>query len=199
MEVCDPADLGEVERILRRAPRPLAETEPGGRSRNEPDLDGKFTTALGDGLALLYLKLSPNGSADQSGAWVRAMQASLDDLAGEVVVRATKAALRRPMRFHNEVDGVIRDEAAKIMASRVMAATRIAKLRDSLAALPAPDGGDDDTGPVALSLATIAAMPDALCRIGIARKWLTAEQVNEARGMVADGDRSAYVPDEKAA
>ena len=196
---CDATDLAEVERILRRSPRPLSETEPDGRSRSEPDLAGKFTTALGDGLALLYLKLSPNGSADQSGAWVRAMQASLDDLAGEVAVRATKAALRRPMRFHNEVDGVIREEAAKIMASRVMAATRIAKLRDSLAALPAPAGEDDQTGPVALSLATIAAIPDALCRIGVAHGWLTPEQISEARGTVVDGDRSAYVPDEKAA
>lgn len=118
---CLPANLdqelaGQALERLQSAMISLGEVEPGGVVRDVTDpcgfrFHGEKTTELVNALRPIGILISPGMSPDQAGAWLAAMVAALSDLPPPVAVKAAKDALLVPMRFANEVHGVIRERA----------------------------------------------------------------------------------------
>lgn len=196
MAVADGVDLVALEARYREPARPLSETEPDGMSAREPGKRGRYSRALGDALGMICTKSNPTMSADQSDAWVKAMLLALDNVPGKVAVAAAAAVLRRSVKFLGDVDGMIRDEAATVLARRTMVAARIRELREAME-WRAPAQVKDRT--------SIDATPNQLRRwprewidMGIGQGWLDPAAVAAAREGLADDERSAYVPEEKA-
>lgn len=197
MAVADGVNLVALEARYREPARPLSDTEPSGMSVREPGKRGRFSRALGDALGMICTKNNPTMSAEQSDAWVKVMLLSLDNLPGRVAVEAAEAALRRPIKFMGDVDPAIREEAAAILARRAMVAHRIRELREALT-WRAPEQVEDRS-PIDAAPEQLRRWPREWIDMGLRQGWLDPVAVRAARDDMADGERSAYVPNEKAA
>lgn len=146
MSLADGLDMERLIAGYERGLQPLSETEPDGKSPFDPDIDGKLCLALGDALAMICTKIAPTISVEQSKGWITVMQLALSDLPGRVAIEAAQAALHVPMRFLNEVEGVMREKAEAITSRRRGALWRLRQLRDAMEAArsPAPALGADE-------------------------------------------------------
>lgn len=138
MQLADGLDMDEVIAGYLRGLRPLTEAEPGGRSARDPDKAGWFSAGLGNDLALLAIKIAPTMSEAQNTAWISVMVTALSDLPGRVAREATQAALHVPMKFLNEVEGVIREKADAIVSRHNGAVWRLRQLRAAIEAKGRP-------------------------------------------------------------
>lgn len=173
-------------------------------------------------LKRLAAKISPTMGPEQAKAWMGAVTEALTDLPALVVLTAAKRALHRPMAFISEVEGVVREIAAQVLAEHQAAARRLRDLiqsveRANAAALAAPEAFKRQ-----YSAEQVARMSPHLRSIGIKCGALTVAQVAEAVGLDAEGvdqgepgsigavvaqavasvagdERSSYVPQEEAA
>ncbi len=138
MQLAEGLDMDEVIAGYLRGLRPLTEAEPGGKSARDPDKAGWFSAGLGNDLALLAIKIAPTMSEAQNTAWISVMVTALSDLPGRVAREATQAALHEPMKFLNEVEGVIRDKADAIVSRHNGAVWRLRQLRAAIEARGRP-------------------------------------------------------------
>lgn len=132
MRLADGLDMDVVIAGYIRGLRPLCEVEPGGKSPHDANRQGLLWAALGDALALLCTKIAPTMSVEQSKAWIEVMQRALSDLSGRVAIEAAQSALHVPMRFLNEVEGVIREKAEAIVSRHNGALWRLRQLRAAI-------------------------------------------------------------------
>lgn len=187
MERADGVNVAAVIAGYERGLIPLAEAEPNGKSRRDAKLAGALTTLLGDDLAFLATKIMPTLSTDQSDAWVKVMCVALSDLPGRVAREAATAARHRPMKFLNEVETVIRDEAAAITVRHSVALRRLRQLADAIAwaAKPSTMLPDDDvsTGPIPpqriRALSRLGGWPE-FKKMGLATGSFTQEEIDAA-------------------
>ncbi|MGL5735471.1 MAG: hypothetical protein ACRCYS_11445 [Beijerinckiaceae bacterium] len=116
------------------------------------DGKGKLSMAVEDGLALIATKLNPTMSTEQADGWTKTLRAALSDLPGRIVRDATTMALRKPIRFFPEVDGVIRECADELMVKHRNALFRLKRLLKEIEdakkpKLAAPEGYEDGKAP----------------------------------------------------
>lgn len=139
--------MDEVIAGYLRGLRALTEAEPGGKSARDPDKAGWFSAGLGNDLALLAIKIAPTMSEAQNTAWISVMVTALSDLPGRVAREATQAALHEPMKFLNEVEGVIREKADAIVSRHNGAVWRLRQLRAAIDAQGNLQGNLAGSGP----------------------------------------------------
>jgi hypothetical protein len=185
MAQADGVDIGRVIAAYERGLVPLAEAEPKGKSRRNPEAAGALTTLLGDDLAMIATKIAPTLSPEQSDAWIKVMCIALADLPGRVTREAATSALHRPMKFLNEVETVIRDEAAAITIRHSVALRRLRQLADAIAwaAKPSTMLPDDDVSSEPISPANIRALSrldgwPEFKKMGLATGSFTQEQID---------------------
>ncbi|WP_088367531.1 hypothetical protein [Sphingomonas dokdonensis] len=170
----------------------LKEAEPKGLGASGKP--GKLSSGLADDLALLCTKIAPTIAVEQADAWNKVMVTALSDLPGRVAREAAQAALHTPMRFLNEVEGVIREKAVPIGYRHSMALRRLRELEAAIRralepdqpALAAPNPEPE------LTVEQIRALTPELRSIGVKIGAITQDQV-------AHAIRSNYVPHEEAA
>ncbi len=163
----------EVMPILARYERgltPLKEVEP------DPARPGRWSAGLGDDLSLLLTKVSPGIGTEQADAWIKVMVLALGDLPGRISREAARMALHRPMRFANEIEAVIRQIAAGLMAQHSIACARLRQMAAEQDRRRR--GATDDPGPI--TNAQIRHMPPAYRSLGVTLGHLTQEQVDAA-------------------
>jgi len=145
---------------------PLKTREPLGQA-------GERTNRLANSLRLLGAKIAPTMSEEQVQVWLAAMTAALSDLPARVSIRACEDAIHSPMRFLNEVEGVVREKADEVAARYRLAKHRLEALKRDLAAVSTPKL----EGPARmLSDEELQQMPDELRRIGIGAGWLAEDE-----------------------
>lgn len=147
MRLADGLDIDDMIAGYLRGLRPLTEAEPGGKSARDLDKVGWFSAGLGNDLALLAIKIAPTMSEAQNTAWISVMVTALSDLPGRVAREATQAALHEPMKFLNEVEGVIRDKADAIVSRHNGAVWRMRQLRAAIDAQGNLQGNLAGSGP----------------------------------------------------
>lgn len=171
-----PLTGGDVEGALSLLDgwlRPLKLAEPVAMVRDErADLGFRFegdgTARLVDALRPLGMKVNPTMEPRQVGGWLAAMVAALSDLPSRVVVRAAQDAIHTPVRFLNEIEGVVRERAEPIHSRYRVARLRLEAFRREMAraatpALPPPEP---------MSEADLQAMPEPLRKVGLAAGWI---------------------------
>lgn len=141
-----------------------------------------WNSAMDERLRRLAVKVQPGMSPDQSQPWRDVMVDALSDLPALVALTAAKRALHRPMKFMNEIEGVVREIAEEVEAGRRAAIARLKHLADEIAraanrqpALVAPDVDEP------ISAEEIRAMLPSLVAIGLKQGWITQDQVDAAR------------------
>lgn len=132
MQLAEGLDMDEVIAGYLRGLRPLNEAEPAGKSARDTDKAGWFSAGLGNDLALLAIKIAPTMSEAQNTAWISVMVTALSDLPGRVSREAAQSALHVPMKFLNEVEGVIREKADVIVSRHNGAVWRLRQLRAAI-------------------------------------------------------------------
>lgn len=198
MVQADGVDIGRVIAAYERGLVPLAEAEPKGKSRRNPEAAGALTTLLGDDLAMIATKIAPTLSPEQSDGWIRVMCVALADLPGRVAREAATSALHRPIKFLNEVETVIRDEAAAITIRHSVALRRLRQLADAIAwaAKPSTLLPDDDVsiGPISperiRALSRLGGWPE-FKRMGLATGSFTQDEIDAALSEPVEQARAA--------
>lgn len=98
----------------------------------EPGLDGKRTEGVRNALKPIGIKVDPKMEPEICAAWLSVMAMALRDLPPRVIIEAAEEAILTPIRFLNEVDGIIRKEAEKIMVRHRLAILRMLELKRAL-------------------------------------------------------------------
>jgi hypothetical protein len=168
-------DLGRTIAEYEQSLAPLKE--------REPKLDGATSKNLADALRPMGAKIAPTMSTEQATAWLAAMVMALSDLPEIGVVKAAREAIHVPIRFPNEVDGVIRAKSEEVMYRHHRAIRRLRGLREMIdmpgkmaRSLPPPLSADQDP----ITAEEIRAMTPSMIRIGLANGWLTQAEVDAA-------------------
>ena len=133
----DPATIGQALSKIETALAPVPV---------DPVMRGEWKSAMDERLRQLAIKVSPGMSVAQADPWRDVMAEALSDLPALVALTAAKRALHRPMKFMNEIEGVVREIAAEIEGERREAKWRLERLRADMeriasppVALPAPE------------------------------------------------------------
>lgn len=165
---------------LRARETPLNEVEPMG---------GVKTSALKKAIGMLGVKISPTMSRQQSNTWASTMVLALSDLPAAFVLCGAKDALHVPMQFISEIEGVVREKAAKARERHHSAIMRLRRFERDLEyaknptpALPAPE-------PREMTQDDINTMLRPLLNMGLAQGWITQEQFDIATGKDETDDR----------
>lgn len=157
---------------------PASKVEPNGM------VDGKRgprTDKLIGALSMIGAKIAPTMSQEQTQVWIAAMCKALSDLPFAFAQKGAEDAIHVPMKFLNEVEGVIR-EKSKLAEDRHQMATRrllwlkreIAEAaRPKLPPLPPPE-------PREMTQDHINAMPKPLLLAGLNAGYITQEQFDIA-------------------
>lgn len=101
-------------------------------------MHAEWRTAISSRLKPLAAKIVPTMSPEQGKVWLDAMTDALSDLPAMIALTAAKRAIHVPMKFLNEVEGVIREFAAEITTVRRDAIWRLERLLADLAAASRP-------------------------------------------------------------
>ncbi|MBP8233110.1 MAG: hypothetical protein KAY22_12455 [Rhizorhabdus sp.] len=117
------ATILEAEQTIRAhlAPAPVEDV-----ARKE------WEAALDERLRRLAVKIAPGMSVAQGQQWRLVMVESLSDLPAVIVLTAAKRAIHRPMQYLNEVEGIVREIAGDMVATRKLALMRLAALREAI-------------------------------------------------------------------
>jgi hypothetical protein len=152
LERADGVDVPAVIAGYERGLIPLKDVEPRGMSVRDPSKEGALTSKVRDALSLLATKIAPTMPLEQVDAWIRVTSAALSNLPGRVAHDAAEQALYRPMKFINEVETVIREEADDIQTRHRLALRRLRMLQEAIERGPAPalpaNDYDAETAPV---------------------------------------------------
>jgi hypothetical protein len=147
--------------LLTRWSVPLRKEEPMGRP-------GPGTQRLKEGLRLIGAKIAPTMSEEQVQVWLTAMIVALSDLPARVSRKACQEAIHVPMRFLNEVEGVVRERAEEIETCFRLARSRLEALKRNLSrqdqeALPPPEPMSEEE---------LQEIGPELRKIGLGAGWL---------------------------
>jgi hypothetical protein len=132
MEQAEGVEIASVITGYERGLNPLSQAEPRGMSLTDPKKPGPLSSGLGDDLAMLSTKIAPTISTDQVDAWIKVMTIALADLPGRVAREGAQRAIHRPMKFLNEVETVIREEAEIVRCRHAMAMRRLRDLERAM-------------------------------------------------------------------
>lgn len=171
---------------------PASEVEPNGLLEGKR---GPRTNRLIKALSMLGAKISPTMAEEQMQAWMAAMVRALSDLPFAFAQKGAEAAIHEPMKFLNEVEGVVRDKAEDARRKHDVAMRRLRNfLRQIEQAgepkLPPPE-------PVEMTQEQINATPKPLLDAGLEAGFITQEQydiaVSNGGGVSVDleGERDA--------
>ena len=159
------AAIVEAEEALRSGFR---------RVSRDGDERTSWELAMGERLKHFGSKIAPLLPEDAGNRWRKEVTIALSDLAPMISLTAAKRARHRPMQFLNQVETVIREEAAILLREIRLALERLTELKRALRAsqqprLPAP--------PLpAMTQEEIDRLPLAYRRMGVAFGALTPEQ-----------------------
>lgn len=145
---------------------PLKDREPAGKP-------GKGTQRVAAALKMIGAKIAPTMSDEQAKVWVAAVTFALSDLPARVAIRAAEDAMHVPMRFLNEVEGVVREKAIEVSARYALARQNLERLMREMApqppALPAPDVVELTAEQMQQQ---VDEMPEHLRTLGLKAGWL---------------------------
>lgn len=118
----------------------------------DPMFNGDATAKVRTALKLIGMKIDPRMDEEQAMTWLTAVAMALSDFPWWVITAAVPAAIRVPMRFLNEVDGVVREKAEDVMRRHRVALYRLRALEREIAnaakpKLEAPEGWDGGDRP----------------------------------------------------
>ena len=162
------ADPAAAIAALRARDVPLNREEPTG---------GKKSGVLKQALGVLGAKIAPTMSREQAEAWATAMAMALSDLPAAFSIRGAKDAIHAPMRFINEVEGVVREKAEEARVRQQAAIYRLRQFERQMKsasepALPPPDRE--------MSQEHINTMPRPLLDLGLKMGHITQGQFDIA-------------------
>jgi hypothetical protein len=143
----------------------------------DPEMLKGWKTAMDERLRRLAAKIAPGMPEAPAAVWREVMVDALSDLPAMVSLTAAKRALHKPMKFLNEVEGIVRDIAAMVLAERNHARRRIEDLplraRRETPALPPQEEG------APFSFDEIKRMSASMRRLGVSTGAFTQEQLDE--------------------
>lgn len=99
----------------------------------DPMFNGDATAKVRTALKLIGMKIDPRMDEEQAMTWLTAVAMALSDFPWWVITAAVPAAIRVPMRFLNEVDGVVREKCEEVMARHRVALIRLRALQREIA------------------------------------------------------------------
>lgn len=119
-------DITTVKEAIERLafPPPMKE--------QDPELSSAKARQIEARLKPIGAKIDPKIDAEQAFAWRKAVVLALSDLPANVVIEAAARAVHRPMQFLNEVDGVVREEALKVIHERKVIIARLEALKRAI-------------------------------------------------------------------
>lgn len=163
------ADPAAAIAALKAREVPLNGEEPAG---------GRKAGVLKQSLGVLGVKIAPTMSQDQAEAWTTAVAMALADLPAAFSIRGAKDALHVPMKFLNEVEGVVREKAEDARVRHQAAIYRLRQFERQIRAatkpaLPKPEVPE-------MTQEAINAMPRSLLDLGLKLGHLTQEQYDIA-------------------
>lgn len=155
----------------------------------EPEFDGEATAKVRTSLKFIGMKIDPRMDGEQAMTWLTGMAMALSDFPWWVITAAVPAAIRVPMQFLNQVDGVVREKAEEVMSRHRVALIRLRALQREIenAAKPkltAPEGwnGAERPMPKAEELRRLGCttMGRTVLSLGLANGHLTQEDFDAA-------------------
>lgn len=166
--------LAAIER-LQAMNVPAKDVEPRGM------LDGKRgpkTNKLMQSIRAIGAKISPTMSSEQVDVWIVAMVTALSDLPFAFSTKGAQEAIHVPMKFLNEVEGVIREKAEEAATRHRLAINSLRRFIRQLEtanepALPKPE-------PKEMTQEDINTMPRPLLDLGLKARYITQEQYDIA-------------------
>lgn len=153
----------------------------------DPMFNGDATARVRTALKLIGMKIDPRMDEEQAMTWLTAMAMALSDFPWWVITAAVPDAIRVPMRFLNEVDGVVREKAEAVMARHRVALIRLRALEREIAdaakpklppAPPPPPIGPDEYRAMARS-----DMGRTLLRMGLGAGYISQEDFDAAMSL----------------
>jgi hypothetical protein len=166
-------------RLLEQAALPAKQVEPGGVVDGQR---GPRTDRLMQSLRTIGAKISPSMTSDQVDVWVAAMTVALSDLPFAFAMRGINEAIHVPMRYLNEVEGVIREKSEAAHSRHQVAMMRLAKLeRERGCAANTPKLPPQPR----MTQEQVDGLPDHLKRLGLAAGHLREEN---GRVVLVDDD-----------
>lgn len=175
-------DVGEViSAYERRLALSLAD--------REPMFNGDATAKVRTGLKFIGIKIDPKMEEEKAATWLTSVAMALADFPWWVIVAAAGEAIRVPMKFLNEVDGVVREKAEEVMSRHRVALIRLRALqreidRAAKPTLTAPEGwnGAERPMPKAEELRRLGCttMGRTVLSLGLANGHLTQEDFDAA-------------------
>lgn len=141
---------------------PLKVSEPRGKP-------GPGTERLVAELRIIGAKIAPGMGEEQIKAWLAAMSVALSDLPLRVLIRACHDAIHEPMKFLNEVEGIVREKAKEAQARYDLARLNLRRFKQSMAAVTQPKLA---APPKMLTDDELQQIDEPLRRIGLGAGWL---------------------------
>jgi len=182
-------DVGEViSAYERRLALSLAD--------RDPMFNGDATAKVRTALKLIGMKIDPRMDEEQAMTWLTAVAMALSDFPWWVITAAVPDAIRVPMRFLNEVDGVVREKAEAVMSRHRVALIRLRALEREIAdaakpKLTAPEGWNGGERP--------PLKPDELRKLGGSTLGRAVLEMGRSAGHVSqeDFDAAISLPEEE--
>ena len=146
----------------------------------EPSARQGWKIAMDERLRRLAVKISPTMSPAQSQPWREVMVDALSDLPAMVALTAAKRAVHHPLKYMNEVEGVVREIARHVSAERRLARSRLENLRlapQSVVALPPQEDG------APISFDEIRKMSPTIRDLGISSGFITPDQLAQVEAV----------------
>ncbi len=150
----------------------------------DPMFNGDATAKVRTALKLIGMKIDPRMDEEQAMTWLTAVAMALSDFPWWIITAAVPLAIRVPMRFLNEVDGVVREKCEEVMARHRVALIRLRALQREIADAakpklpPAPP--PKPIGPEEYRVMAKTEMGRGLLRIGLGAGHITQEDFDAA-------------------
>lgn len=139
---------------------------------------GPKTDRLVKALAMVGAKISPTMAQEQMQAWIAAMTRALSDLPFAFAQKGAEDAIHSPVRFLNEVEGVVREKAEAARVRHANAQRRLRLLRRQMESESEPKLPPPELPPITQE--GINAMPEPLRKMGLSCGAITQEQYDIA-------------------
>ena len=154
---------------------PACEVEPNGQLEGKR---GPRTHKLIRALAAIGAKIAPTMAEEQMQAWMAAMVRALSDLPFAFAQKGAEAAIHTPMRFLNEVEGIVRDRAEDERRRHSVATRRLQNFLREITGDGPPRIAPPE--PREMTQEQINATPKPLLEAGLNAGYITQEQFDVA-------------------
>lgn len=147
-------------------------------ARQEEPKPGPKARRLMKALAEIGVKIAPTMPQDRAEVWCAVMVKALSDLPFAFSIRGAEDALKKPMQFMNEVEGIVREQAEIARQRHLNAIHRLRRFQREIDNADKPKLTAPEVPP--LTQEGINAMPLELRKIGLTLGHLTQEQFDAA-------------------